>query len=122
MFTLYCDDSGTHNESEWAVAASIIAPVGQWEKFREEWQEIAKDEKFDVFHMANFVARKPPFHGPEWQDDENRRRTMSKLIGTIRCRATCAFVSAVQKSAYDEVVPAKIKADRAMGKITTHLP
>lgn len=59
MFTLYCDDSGTHNESEWAIAASIIAPAGQWEKFREAWQRIAKDENFDVFHMATFVARKP---------------------------------------------------------------
>lgn len=41
---------------------------------------------------------------------------MQKLIGTIKCRATCAFVSALQKSGYDEVVPEKIKADRAMGK------
>jgi hypothetical protein len=116
MFTLYCDDSGTDNESEWAIAASVIAPVEQWGKFREEWQEIAKDENFDVFHMADFVARKPPFDSPEWHNEEKRERVMRRLIGTIKCRATCAFVSALQKSAYDEVVPEKIKEDRAMGK------
>jgi hypothetical protein len=119
MFALYCDDSGTHNESEWAIAACVIAPVRQWEKFREEWQKIAKDENFEVFHMANFVARKPPFDTPEWHDDEKRRRIMQKLVGTIKCRATCAFVSALQKSAYDEVVPEKIKADRAMENHST---
>jgi len=37
------------------------------------------------------------------------------LVGIIKCRATCAFVSALQKSAYDELVPPKMKADRAMG-------
>jgi Protein of unknown function (DUF3800) len=115
-FTLYCDDSGTHNESEWAIAACVIAPVEQWEKFREEWQCVARDEGFEVFHLNKFVARKPPFDTPEWENADKRDRTMRRLIGIIRTRTTCAYASALQKSAYDEEVPEKIKADRIMGK------
>jgi hypothetical protein len=116
MFSFYCDDSGTHSGSEWAIAASVIAPVQQWDKFCEEWQAIAADEEFSVFHMADFVAKKPPFESSKWLNQEKRDRVMRRLIGTIKCRVTCAFVSAVQKSAYDEVVPADMKAKRSMGK------
>jgi hypothetical protein len=117
MFVLYCDDSGTHDQSEWAIAASLIAPDYQWEKFTEEWQSVAETEGFDVFHMADFVARKKqPFDSPEWADQEKRDRIMSKLLGIIKCRVRIAFASAVQKAAYDEVVPAHFKEDRAMGR------
>lgn len=115
MFSLYCDDSGTDQNSQWAIAASVIAPVHQWEKFCEEWREIAGDEGFTVFHMSDFVARRPPFDTPAWHDPQKRDRVMRKLIGTIRCRTTCAFVSALEKSAYDTTVPADLKANRHMG-------
>jgi Protein of unknown function (DUF3800) len=115
MLVLYCDDSGTHDQSEWAIAASLIAPDYQWEKFTEEWQAVAGKEGFKEFHMSTFVAKKPPFDTPEWADDEKRRRTIRQLLGIIKCRVRIAFASAVQKAAYDEVVPAQFKEDRAMG-------
>ena len=108
-FTLYCDDSGTHADSDVAIAGCYIATVEQWECFRRNWDEINSSEKFGVFHMTDFVARKQQFSAPEWQDDRKRDRTIRKLINVITTRAAKGVAAAVVKSAYDEVVPADIR-------------
>jgi hypothetical protein len=100
--TLYCDDSGTHVKSPWAVAACLVAPVEQWQRFNEDWESVKREEGFEVFHMNRFVAKKPPFDSPQWEDQEKRDRTVRKLVGIITNRCSRAFVSAVKKSAYDE--------------------
>jgi hypothetical protein len=58
MFTLYCDDSGTHAQSDVAIAGCYISTVEQWQEFRRNWDEINAREDFGVFHMADFVAKK----------------------------------------------------------------
>jgi hypothetical protein len=103
MFTLYCDDSGTHKGSDIAVAGCYIASVEQWEQFKRNWQEINEKEHFGVFGMADFVAHKLQFADPDWQDDAKRARTIRALIGTIKVRAQMGFSAAVVKSAFDEV-------------------
>ena len=104
MFTLYCDDSGTDASSDVAVAGCYVSTVEQWEHFKRNWQEINDREKFGVFHMADFVARKKQFGRPEWQDKAKRDRTIRALISTIKTRIRIGFAAAIQKSAYDEVV------------------
>ena len=105
MFILYCDDSGTHAQSEVAVAGACIASTEQWAEFERNWEEINRREKFGVFHMTDFVARKQQFALPEWQDEDKRARTLRALIGIINTRVRYAIAGVVEKSAYDDLVP-----------------
>ena len=109
MLTLYCDDSGTHADSDIAVAACFISPVEQWKKFAKQWKKIAQQEGFDVFHTADFNARQQQFASPEWQDNGKRNRTYRALIDTIKQRTMVGLGVAVEKAGYDQIVPAAIR-------------
>ena len=118
MFTLYCDDSGTHAQSEVAVAGCLIADLKQWDKFKDNWDQANEQEKFDVFHMADFVAKQEQFKEPEWQDEKKRDRTIKRLINIIQTRAQFGIACAVVRSAYDEVVTPDLRKryDKLFGK------
>jgi hypothetical protein len=115
MFTLYCDDSGTHAESPFAVAACFVAPILQWEHFAKDWKAADGAEGFGVFHMADFVARKKQFAAPEWQDDDKRKRTLKRLINIINTRRRMGFFAAVEKSGYDAQVPQAMRDRYRLG-------
>ena len=70
LFTLYCDDSGTHAASNIAVAGALIASVEQWHSFAKAWNEVNEREHFGVFHMADFENRQAQFAEKEWEDEE----------------------------------------------------
>lgn len=103
MFTLYCDDSGTHPKSDVAVAACYVSTVEQWTHCKRNWDEANDRENFGVFHMADFVAKQDQFKAPQWQDSAKRGRTIRALINIIKTRAQMGFSVVVEKSAYDEV-------------------
>jgi hypothetical protein len=104
MFTVYCDDSGTHAKSDVAVAACYVSTVEQWTECKRNWDEANQREHFGVFHMADFVARQKQFKAPEWQDDAKRDRTIGALVNLIKTRVQHGFAALVEKSAYDDVV------------------
>lgn len=104
MFTLYCDDSGTHRKSDVAVAACYVSTVEQWTHCKRNWGEANQRENFGVFHMADFVAKQEQFKGPEWQDQTKRDRTVHALVNLIKTRAQFGFAAVVEKSAYDDVI------------------
>ena len=104
MFTLYCDDSGTHPKSDVAVSACCISTVEQWTEFKRNWDEANQRENFGVFHMADFVAKQAQFSSPEWNDQAKRDRTIQALINLIKTRSQMGFSAVVVKSAYDEVI------------------
>ena len=109
MFTFYCDDSGTHSQSEIAVAACFVAECIQWEHFVKDWNRANDAENFGVFHMTDFVAKKKQFASPEWQDDEKRDRTIKRLINIITTRRRMGFFTAVEKAGYDAEVPRDLR-------------
>lgn len=109
MFTLYCDDSGTHSQSEIAVAACLIASVDQWDKLKDEWDRANECEEFGVFHMADFVAKQEQFSSPKWANQAKRDRTIKRLINIIQTRVQFAIACAIVKSAYDDVVSENIQ-------------
>jgi hypothetical protein len=83
MFTLYCDDSGTHAASDVAVAGCYVSTVQQWIEFARNWDEANKRENFGVFHMADFVGRHAQFASLEWADQKKRDRTIGALINRL---------------------------------------
>jgi Protein of unknown function (DUF3800) len=104
MFTLYCDDSGTHPKSDVAVAGCYVATVEQWTEFRRNWDEASRRESFGVFHMADFVAKQKQFSAQEWRGQTKRDRTIRALVNIIKTRARIGFAAVVEKSAYDAVI------------------
>jgi hypothetical protein len=104
MFILYCDDSGTHPKSDVAVAACYVSTAEQWTECKRNWNEANDREKFGVFHMADFVAKREQFAASEWSDKAKRYRTIRALINLIATRAQIGFAAVVEKSAYDDVV------------------
>lgn len=115
MFTLYCDDSGTHAQSPIAAAACFVSTVEQWERFVIDWRAADDAEGFGVFHMADFVAKQKQFSREEWQDEEKRDRTLKRLINIAVTRRRIAFIAAVEKSSYDEVVPSELRDKFKLG-------
>jgi len=116
MFTLYCDDSGTHAQSPIAVAACFVAPVLQWEHFVRDWKAANAAENFGVFHMADFVGKYEQFANPEWRDQQKRDRTLRRLVNIINTRRQYGFAAAVEKIALDEEMPRHFMEGYQLGK------
>jgi hypothetical protein len=84
MFTLYCDDSGTHKESPIAIAACLVSTVDKWDQFLKAWCSASMAEQFGVFHRADFEGNYPPFDSIAWKDKAKKERTLNRLITNAR--------------------------------------
>jgi hypothetical protein len=54
MFSVYFDDSGTHSESDIALAACYIGTLDRWERLAEDWDAARRDEGFETFGWRTF--------------------------------------------------------------------
>lgn len=102
-FTLYFDDSGTHDQSTTAVAACFVATVPQWKALEKKWAIVAAEEGFARFHMVDFSATPPRKEFSGWSD-EKRRRVLARLIEIIDAHVYAGFSFAVVKKDYDELI------------------
>jgi hypothetical protein len=88
MLAAYFDESGTHQGSGFITMAGYISPVGDWKRFQTQWTKTllrAGLAPSVPFHMADLVARRPPFDWP----DRKRDAVLKNLIG-IPARAGLA--------------------------------
>lgn len=103
VFTVYFDDSGTHSESETAVAACLVASDKAWESLTLDWGDVCVEEGFEHFHMTDFIGRhKLPYSA--W-DDEKRDRVYRKLAALIGKYIERGYSVTVQKSAFVTIAP-----------------
>jgi hypothetical protein len=100
---LYFDDSGTDAGTPVAVAACYVARKSQWDEFVRNWDEVREQEGFDMFHMAEFVAKPDMGHEPfcHW-DSTKKERVYQRLVSIINARVRKGFGVAVPKAVYDE--------------------
>ncbi len=110
MWRVFFDDSGTDGRSEIAVAACYISTQQGWDKFVKEWDRAREEEGFEAFHMAEFVAPREHRHDPwcNW-DNDKKERVYNRLARVINANKWIGIASAVPKSAYDTVVPERIR-------------
>jgi Protein of unknown function (DUF3800) len=105
MFELevYFDDSGTDAGTPVAVAACYVAEKTQWDEFVRNWDEVRLEEGFDMFHMAEFVAKPEMGHKPfcDW-DNAKKTRVYRRLASIINCRVRKGFAIAIPKQPFDE--------------------
>jgi hypothetical protein len=53
--TCYCDDSGSHEESKFAVVGGIVLDRKRFVAMHHRWYEILKDFRLSKIHMKDFV-------------------------------------------------------------------
>jgi hypothetical protein len=103
MVTVYFDDSGTHEQSEIAVAACYVSDVRRWTAYQSAWRSILMEAGIAEhgFHMADFVARAKPYDA--WSD-EKRDRVLHALLSVVKKYAYEGAIAAVVKPDYDRLV------------------
>jgi hypothetical protein len=101
-YEAYFDDSGTDGRSRIAVAACYVSTVTGWNAFTEAWDAIRREEGFDVFHMAEFVAPREQGHKPfcDWENDK-KQRVYSRVARAINENKRVGIACAVPKGVYD---------------------
>src|SRR5579864_5178183 len=102
MFTVYCDDSGTHAQSRVAAVSGYISNVGQWNIFVNEWNLVLKEFKIKQMHRADLESFKGEFE--RW--NPTRRQALLQLLHSILKRRTkVAIGSAVITKDFEEIIP-----------------
>lgn len=106
MYDAYFDDSGTHPDSELAVAACYVSTERGWREFSKEWDRICCQEGFSAFHMVDFAAAHDPTKKPfaDWPL-EKRNRVYNALAKTINLNKRAGFAIAIPKEPFDRLVP-----------------
>lgn len=107
LIRTYVDDSGTDSGSPVAVAACFVSDVRRWTVFEAEWNAALETAgvRETGFHMADFVAHRPPF---DW-DEEKRNRTMRQLVGIVNHNVLAGMATAVIKADYDRLVGGRLR-------------
>jgi hypothetical protein len=109
---MYWDDSGTHDGSLVAIAACYVADSEQWTHFVRNWDEARKEEGFDYFHMADFMAtpdkQKKPFC--DW-DQKKRNHVYSRLVSIINTRVRIGFGFGIPVAAFEKYAPEDFKKE-----------
>ncbi len=91
-FQSFWDDSGTEHV---VTMAGYVASVEQWDLFDNAWNAVLSEFCVPRSHMTDFVAKQGDFAGPEWDDDDRRKRFIEGLIRAIRdseLRAICSSI------------------------------
>ena len=107
MFTIYCDDSGTHPESRVAAVAGYIGKVGQWENFQKEWKKALKEFGIKEMHRTDLETWHNEFEtwGPHL-----RNKFLQRIQPIIRDHITFPIGCAVIKEEFERIVPTDVKA------------
>jgi len=111
---IYFDDSGTDGRTPVAVAACYVSSKEQWDRFVNNWDRVLTDEGFDVFHMAEFVAKPEAGHKPFCDWDTNKKlRVYSKLASILNTRIQKGFAFAIPKHSFDAYALKEFKEEYA---------
>ena len=104
MFTAFFDDSGIHKDSEIAVAACYVSTNRGWGEFVKQWDNARWEEGFDVFHMAEFVAKPDQGHKPfcDWSNTK-KDHVYNRLADIVNDNKRIGIACAVPKEAYDAI-------------------
>jgi hypothetical protein len=113
MFTAYIDDSGTDPSQKIANATAIIVPAARIVTLEREWERLRKQEGFQSFHASELVARNPKSEFGTW-DAGKCNRVFKRVRGICTKYGVQGMSMTVNKSDYDEVLPADFRKHSGM--------
>lgn len=102
MFTAYFDDSGSPDDGSALVVAGYVSSDEQWLRFEREWNDILRDVGVKHFHMKDFAHSTGEFSHLKHREQE-RKRFIERLVGTIRTRVRKSFSGVVVLEDYHAV-------------------
>jgi hypothetical protein len=106
IFSVYFDDSGTHPESDIAVAACLVGTCDQWERNEQEWRDAERIFSFEKFGLSDVLGGKDVYRN--WPEHK-RHELIRRMLGLTKLRARHGAVFAVIKRDYDEVMSERLK-------------
>jgi uncharacterized protein DUF3800 len=69
-WTVYLDESGTHDDSPIMLMGGFLANTEQWESFNNEWQSLLKPFGIQFCHAVELRYRTKQFKG--WSVDKRK--------------------------------------------------
>jgi Protein of unknown function (DUF3800) len=96
-YSAYFDESGHPDDKQFLVVAGCIATVDQWLHFEREWKEVLRPFNTDLFHMAVFQRRAPPFDS---LNDQAAKDLLMRLVGIICRRIEKSFTQVIPLTEY----------------------
>lgn len=110
VITVYIDDSGTAPNQQIAIASALVVESKRIASLDQEFSILAQEEGFSYFHTAECAAgnSKSAFAG--W-DCERKRRVCSRVRQIAMKYGVNACSIAIERNAYDEIVPAAIRSE-----------
>ncbi|OGW49863.1 MAG: hypothetical protein A2V62_04295 [Nitrospirae bacterium RBG_19FT_COMBO_58_9] len=106
MFTVYCDDSGTDENTRVAVVAGYLSNVAQWEIFNKEWTNVL--EKFGVNGMRRTDLENFRGDFEKWCP-ARRTALLQQLQPIINRRTKMAVGTMVIKEDFEKLIPVGIR-------------
>jgi hypothetical protein len=100
--TCYCDDSGTHRESTYAVVSGIVMKKDGFLGLCEDWSEILREFRIEKIHMTDFVR---PFGRYCSMPSEMKIALFTSVAKIILERKSYSISSAVSQRDFDDFVP-----------------
>src|SRR5919106_684423 len=80
MLTAYADETGVHQGAPVAIWGGYVADSDKWDAFAKDWNARLARDGLDLFHMAPFKAKKPPFHRLSLTAHQLLEKDLSQLI------------------------------------------
>jgi Protein of unknown function (DUF3800) len=108
MLNAYIDDSGTAQEQKVAIASILVIPAKRIALLENEWENFRKKHGFDCFHTSVCVARNHKYEFRDW-DDAKVATVISRMRQIVFKYSVRAFSMSINKSDYDEVIPAEFR-------------
>jgi len=118
VFTIYADESGTHDASGTQPGSDVVAIAGygawerDWKRFDPRWNRVMRWAEIDPddFKMSAYRRRRDyPYRN--W-DDAKYESFLDSLIDAARLRATLAVGGALILEDYNEIVPLDLRRER----------
>lgn len=100
--TCYYDAAGHPKGKHALVVGGYVAAVPAWLRFEREWKRALNKAGIDVFHMADFMARKGKFENWKGRDHE-QARLLLKLVQITNKHARISFSTIILLDAWESV-------------------
>lgn len=105
VFTIYCDDSGTHPESRVAAVGGYVGQVVEWKRFAREWSKALRKNHIDVMHRTDLEGFKGEFLESKGWNPDKRKDLLQVLHPIIKERTEVAIGAAVLTEDFRDVIP-----------------
>jgi hypothetical protein len=117
IWTVYLDDSGTHDDSPIMLMGGFLANAAQWESFNNEWQSLLTSFGIPSCHAVELRHRTKQFKG--WSVDK-RKEFILEANRITEEQLELAVTTIIRKDDYDSIYksapnPKKLRKDSKFG-------